>query len=154
LTTTGFAGKAVQKKNQRRKLMKDLDALLKAFADGLETMAEGIHAIAKKVDDLAKGEAPEKPTKAKPAAKRKAAAKKKTVASSRKAPKKAKSEDTKPQTAPDKVLEVIKGSGDGVNNQTIMKETGLNQKQVSSALLRLKKYGKIKSVKRGVHTAV
>jgi predicted Rossmann fold nucleotide-binding protein DprA/Smf involved in DNA uptake len=134
--------------------MKDLDALLKAVADGLEAMAEGIHSIAKKVDDLAKGEAPEKPVKAKPAAKKKAAVKKKTVAPSRKAPRKAKPERTRPQTAPDKALGVIMGSGDGVDNQTIMKETGLNQKQVSSALLRLKKYGKVKSVKRGVHTAV
>lgn len=128
--------------------MKDLDALLKAVADGLEAMAEGIHSIAKKVDELAKGQAPEKPTKAKPAAKKKA------VAPSRKAPKKAKHVGTKAQTAPDKVLEVIKGSSGGVDNQTIMKETGLNQKQVSSALLRLKKYGKVKSVKRGIHTAV
>ena len=128
--------------------MKDLDALLKAVADGLEAMAEGIHTIAKKVDELAKGEAPKKSTKAKPAAKKKA------VAPSRKAPKKAKPEGTKPQTAPDKVLEVIKGSSGGVDNQTIIKETGLNQKQVSSALLRLKKYGKVKSVKRGIHTAV
>ena len=134
--------------------MKDLDALLKAVADGLEAMADGIHAIAKKVDDLATVEAPEKPTKATPAAKKKAAVKKKTVAPSRKAPKKAKPKGTKAQTAPDRVLEAIKGSGNGVDNATISKETGLNQKQVSSALLRLKKYGKIKSVKRGIHTAV
>ena len=79
---------------------------------------------------------------------------KKTVAPSRKAPKKTKPEGSKAQTAPDKVFEVIKGSGNGVDNATISKETGLNQKQVSSALLRLKKDGKIKSVKRGVHTAV
>ena len=108
--------------------MKDLDALLKAVADGLEAMAEGIHSIAKKVDELAKGEAPEKPAK-----KAKPAAKKKAVAPSGKAPKKAKPEGTKAQTAPDKVLEVIKGSDDGVDNQTLIKETGLNQKQVSSA---------------------
>ena len=129
--------------------MKDLDALLKAVADGLETMAEGIHAIAKKVDDLAKGEAPEKPAKTKPAAKRKAAAKKKTVASSRKAPRKAKPESTKPQTAPDKVLEVIQKSGTGVDNATISKETGLNQKQVSSALIRLKKKARSSPSKEG-----
>ena len=134
--------------------MKDLDALLKAVADGLEAMAEGIHSIAKKVDELAKGEAPKKPAKAKPANKRKPAAKKKAVAPSGKAPKKTKPVGTKAQTAPDKVLEVIKGSNDGVDNQTIIRETGLNQKQLSSALLRLKKYGKVKSVKRGVHTAV
>ena len=128
--------------------MKDLDALLKAVADGLEAMAEGIHTIAKKVDELAKGEAPEKPTRAKPAVKKKAGTPPK------KAPKKDKHVGTKAQTAPDKVFDVIKGSSGGVDNQTITRETGLNQKQVSSALLRLKKYGKVKSLKRGVHTAV
>ena len=128
--------------------MKDLDAFLKAVAEGLEAMAEGIHIIAKKVDDLVKGQAPKKPAKAKPAAKKKA------VAPSGKKTKKTKPVGKKAQTAPDKVLEVIKGSNDGVDNQTIIRETGLNQKQVSSALLRLKKYGKIKSVKRGVHTAI
>jgi predicted Rossmann fold nucleotide-binding protein DprA/Smf involved in DNA uptake len=122
--------------------------LLKAVAEGLEAMAEGIHSIAGKVDDLAKDQIPKKLAKAKPSAKKKA------VAPSRKAPKKTKPVGTKAMTAPDKVLEVIKGSGDGVDNATISKETGLNQKQVSSALLRLKKYGKIKSVKRGVHTAI
>jgi predicted Rossmann fold nucleotide-binding protein DprA/Smf involved in DNA uptake len=128
--------------------MKDLDAFLKAVAEGLEAMAEGIHIIAKKVDDLVKGQAPKKPAKAKPAAKKKA------VAPLGKKTKKTKAVGTKAQTAPDKVLEVIKGSNNGVDNQTIIRETGLKQKQVSSALLRLKKYGKIKSVKRGVHTAI
>jgi len=128
--------------------MKDLDALLKAVADGLNAMAEGIHSIAKKVDELAKGQAPKKLAKAKPANRKKAGAPPK------KAPKKVKHLGTKTQTAPDKVLEVIRGSNDGVDNATISKETGLNQKQVSSALLRLKKYGKVKSVKRGIHTAV
>ena len=93
--------------------MKDLDALLKAVADGLETMAEGIHAIAKKVDDLAKGEAPEKPTKAKPAAKSKA------VAPSRKAPKKAKPEGTKARLPPIKSLSSSRGQGTGWTMQTI-----------------------------------
>ena len=41
-----------------------------------------------------------------------------------------------------------------MDNATISRETGLNQKQVSNALLKLKKEGKIKSVKRGVHTAI
>jgi predicted Rossmann fold nucleotide-binding protein DprA/Smf involved in DNA uptake len=109
--------------------------------------AKGIHSIAKKVDELAKGQAPKKPAQAKPANRKKAGA------TPKKAPKKVKHLGTKAQTAPDKVLEVIKGSNDGVDNATISKETGLNQKQVSSALMRLKKYGKVKSVKRGIHTA-
>jgi uncharacterized membrane protein len=126
--------------------MKDLDVLLKAVADGLEAMADGIHGIAKKVDGFAKAQAPKKPAKAKPAIKTKA------VTPSRKAAKKAKSQGTKPLPATDKVLAVIRGSKDGMDNATISKQTGLNQKQVSSALLRLKKYGKVKSVKRGIHT--
>jgi uncharacterized membrane protein len=72
----------------------------------------------------------------------------------KKATKKTKTQGTKAMPATDQVLEVIRKSGNGVNNVTISKHTGLNQKQVSSALLRLKKYGKVKSVKRGVHMAV
>ena len=128
--------------------MKELDALLKSIADGLEAMADGIHTIAKKVDELAKNQAPEKTAIAKPATE------KKVATPSRKSAKKTKPQGTKHLPATDKVLEAIKGSGDGMDNATISKETGLNQKQVSSALMRLKKYGKIKSVKRGVHTAI
>jgi predicted Rossmann fold nucleotide-binding protein DprA/Smf involved in DNA uptake len=135
-------------KTQRRKTMKDLDALLKAVADGLNAMAEGIHAIAKKVGELAKDQAPKK------VARTKTAIKKKTAAPVGTTKKKAKPQVTKPMPATDQVLAVIKGSGDGVDNAKISKETGLNQQQVSSALLRLKKYGKVKSIKRGVHTAV
>ena len=54
--------------------MKELEALFKSIADGLEAMAEGIHAIAKKVDDLAEGQAPEKSAKAKVSTKKKAGA--------------------------------------------------------------------------------
>ncbi len=78
----------------------------------------------------------------------------KTETPQKKATKKAKPQAPKAKPATDQVLEVIKKSKTGVDNVTISKQTGLNQIQVSSALLRLKKYGKIKSVKRGVHTAV
>ncbi len=78
----------------------------------------------------------------------------KTEAPRKKATKKTKAHGAKTIPATDKVLGVIQKSKTGVDNETISKETGLNQKQVSSALLRLKKYGKIKSVKRGTHKAV
>jgi predicted Rossmann fold nucleotide-binding protein DprA/Smf involved in DNA uptake len=77
----------------------------------------------------------------------------KTETPQKKATKKAKPQASKAMHATDQVLEVIRKSKSGMDNVTIAKQTGLNQKQVSSALLRLKKYGKIKSVKRGVHTA-
>ena len=77
----------------------------------------------------------------------------KTETPQKKATKKAKPQASKAKPATDQVLEVLQKSKTGVDNVTISKQTGLNQIQVSSALLRLKKYGKIKSVKRGVHTA-
>jgi predicted Rossmann fold nucleotide-binding protein DprA/Smf involved in DNA uptake len=127
--------------------MNPYDTWLKSIAIGLETMAKGIHSIAKTVYDMGSTQAPEEPAKAEPEPM-------KAETPPTAAPKKAKPTSTKSIPATDKVLKVIKGSKDGVDNQTIVKKTGLNQKQVSSALLRLKKYGKVKSVKRGVHTAV
>ena len=77
----------------------------------------------------------------------------KTETPPKKAKKKAKTHGVKTMPATDQVLEVIQKSKTGVDNVTISKQTGLNQTQVSSALLRLKKHGKITSVRRGVHTA-
>ena len=78
----------------------------------------------------------------------------KTETPQKKVTKKTKTQGAKAMPATDQVLEVIQKSKTGVDNVTISKQTILNQKQVSSALFRLKKYGKIKAVKRGVHTAV
>ena len=77
----------------------------------------------------------------------------KTETPQKRATKKTKPQASKAMPATDQVLEVIQKSKTGVDNVTISKQTGLNQKQVSSALMRLKKYGKVKSIKRGVHTA-
>ncbi len=128
--------------------MKDLNEFYKAIADGLGAMAEGLQNLAKRVDDLTKEKTLKK------AGKTKTATRKKATVSSPRSTNKVKPQSSKSLPATDQVLAVIKGSGDGVDNAKISKETGLNQTQVSSALLRLKKAGKIKSVKRGVHSAV
>jgi predicted Rossmann fold nucleotide-binding protein DprA/Smf involved in DNA uptake len=127
--------------------MNQFDEWLRSIAAGLNAMAEGIQSIAKMFDEMADAKTPEKPLKVKPEPQ-------KTVASSKPAPEKPDPRKARPAAATEKVLRVIADSKTGLDNATISKKTGLNQKQVSSALLRLKKYGKIKSVKRGVHTAV
>ena len=128
--------------------MKEIDVLLKSVAEGLKAMAEGIHAIAKKVDELAKDQTSEKRPKSKPTAKRQ------PRKSSKKAAAKAKTPGQRPLPAAEKVLKVIQGSTDGVDAATISAETGLDKKQVSNVVFRLKKAGKVKSVKRGVYTAI
>ena len=131
----------------RRITMNPYDTWLKSIAIGLETMAKGINSIAKTIYDMANAQASEEPAEAEPKTM-------KTETPPSTATKKAKPQSTKTMPATDQVLEVIQKSKTGVDNVTISKQTGLNQKQVSSALLRLKKYGKVKSVKRGIHTAV
>ena len=127
--------------------MNPYDTWLKSIAIGLETMAKGINSIAEAIYEMTNAQASEEPAEAeqKPM---KAETPPITVTE------KAKPQGTKATPATDQALEVIQKSKTGVDNVTISKQTGLNQKQVSSALLRLKKYGKIKSVRRGVHTAV
>jgi predicted Rossmann fold nucleotide-binding protein DprA/Smf involved in DNA uptake len=125
--------------------MKEFEVWLKSIATGLKTMAHGIHTIANMLNDMAKAQTPEKTEKAKPTPERKS----KPVSS--KVTKKAKPMGPKPTPAIKIVLSVIKRSKDGVDNETISKKTGLKKNQVSNALSQLKKTGKIKSVKRGVH---
>lgn len=126
--------------------MKEFEVLLKTVADGLEAMADGIHVIAKKVVAIAETQAQEKPSKIKKATRRRKA---KPV--SKKVTKKSKIKGTRPLPATEKVLKVIKKSKAGVDNVTIAKKTGLDRKQVANALSQLKKTGKVKSVKKGVH---
>ena len=52
------------------------------------------------------------------------------------------------------VFETIKSSSEGVKNSAIIEQTGLTQKQIYNALVRLKKQGKIKTLGRGIYSAV
>ncbi len=126
--------------------MKEFDVLLKTVADGLEAMADGIHVLAKKVVAIAETQAREKPSKIK-----KATRTRKVKPVSKKVTKKSKIKGTRPVPATEKVLKVIKKSKAGVDNVSIAKKTGLDRKQVANALSQLKKTGKVKSVKKGVH---
>ena len=126
--------------------MKEFEVLLKTVADGLEAMADGIHVIAKKVVAIAETQAQEKPSKIK-----KATRTRKAKPVSKKVTKKSKIKGTRPLPATEKVLKVIKKSKAGMDNVTIAKKTGLDRKQVANALSQLKKTGKVKSVKKGVH---
>ena len=126
--------------------MKDVQRLLSIMSDGLKTLAQGVEALAKKVDNIAKTHADVKPAKKKPATD---AAK--SSASKESAPKPASKKKVKPMTAVETVFNVISKSKNGVNTATIMEETGYNRKQIANHILKLKRQGKVKSVKRGVY---
>ena len=136
--------------------MKAMDVWLKSVAISLNSLAEAIQTIAKTVDDMSKFQAPEpsateetetqKTKKPTPRTKLKPAP--------QKAMKKAGPKGKMSIPATEKVLRIIKQSSKGMNNETIAKKSGLGRKQVTNALSQLKKTGKIKSIKRGVHKAI
>ena len=156
--------------------MEDLKKVFGTLADGLKSIASGIEALAEKINDLSAAKSPpkKKPAKkSKPAAKAKAKPKtaaktkkkpaKKTVAKkatkkpSKKAAPKAKAKPTPKKqgdtTSIANVLALIQKSGGSITSAALLKKTGYNQKKLSNILYKLKKQGKIKSVKRGVYSA-
>ena len=120
--------------------MKEMDVFLKTVVDGMKVMAQGIEALAEKLDTIAKSRSDETPkTVAKKAAKKAPA--KKTVAK-------------KQATAVDTVLGIINRSKKGVDTDTLVKKTGYDKKKVANLVYKLKKQGKIKSEEKGVYLKV
>ena len=129
--------------------MKEFDVALKAVADGLRTIAQGMGKIAEKLEESTPKTQPKakrKParkTKTKPAPKAKAAAR-----PTKKPAKKA----AKKTTAADTVLAIITRSKKGVDSVTLSKKTGYDKKKLANIVFKLRKMGKVKSVGRGVYT--
>ncbi|CAB1061725.1 hypothetical protein D1BOALGB6SA_6500 [Olavius sp. associated proteobacterium Delta 1] len=133
--------------------MKEVQKLLNLVSDGLKTLAQGVEAIAEKVEETTKtqsaGKAKSKkqsaPVKtAKPVSKKAKPAKKATPKVNRK-------KAAKPTSAVDTVLNLISRSKKGVNTAAIKAKTGYDQKKVSNLVYKLKKQGKIKAVQKGVY---
>ncbi|MBT8349844.1 MAG: hypothetical protein KJO26_01205 [Deltaproteobacteria bacterium] len=138
--------------------MKEYDVALKAFVDGLRSIAQGVEKLAEKLEESV----PKKQPKAKPVrkAKIKAAPKakavpkpkakpvRKTTAKSQKAPAK----KAVKATAADVVLSIVNRSKKGVSNATLVEKTGFDKKKVANIVFKLKKTGKIKNFIRGVYT--
>ena len=133
--------------------MKEVQSLLKMLSEGLKTLAQGVEAIAAKVDDTAKtksaGKAKSKPQPA-PAKKAKTGSKK-AKAAKKPAAKVVKKPAAQTTTAVDTVSNIISLATDGVNTAAIMAETGYDQKKVANIVYKLKKQGKIKAVQKGVY---
>jgi predicted Rossmann fold nucleotide-binding protein DprA/Smf involved in DNA uptake len=122
--------------------------LLKNIAADLKSMSKEINAIARQVG---------KDTK--PQAKTNAKTKRVKKMVQAKAPKKSTTQKTSPaakrsSSIVDSVLEVIRSAGDGISHVAILEKTGLAQRQVSNAVFKLKKQGKVKNVDRGVYAIV
>jgi hypothetical protein len=119
--------------------------LLKNIAADLKTISKEINAIATQVGKVTK-----------PQAKVTAKTKRVKKAVKAKTPKKSTAKKTSPSAKKsssivDSVHEVIRDAGDGIAHVAILEKTGFGQRQVSNAVFKLKKQGKVKNVARGVY---
>ncbi len=107
-------------------MTKKLEAAIKSIEKELKSLMVKLDRITKKA------------AKSKPA--------KKTVA--KKAPAK---KAAKGVTAYDQVIGIIKKNKKGVDNATLIKNTGFDAKKVANIIFKAKKRGAIKAVKKGVY---
>ena len=111
-------------------------------ANALKALRQQTEKLIRAVDRFEKEKAAKKKkAKAKPKAARKARAKKPTATKA------------KAETSTAQVVNIIKRSKKGVDIPTLIKKTGLSDKQVRNIIFRSSKQGKIKRAGRGVYVA-
>ena len=113
---------------------------LQSLSQSLSGLAKDLNKIAKRVEKMEPPPAP----KAKKAPAKKAAAKKPAAPKKKAAPVAAKTD-----TVLDQVFDVVRRSRNGATIAKLKDKTGLSARQLSNALYKLSKRGKIESVARG-----
>ena len=144
--------------------MKDVQKELLAISTALSSLVAKVEKMVETIETGSGTAAPAK--KAKPAKKKKAAAKKTKPAAktSKAAPKKRAAKKKAPAkqeaaadasgaqpTMLDNILTMISRSRNGITVERLKKRTGLEARQVSNALYKLTKKGKIETLSRGVY---
>lgn len=132
--------------------MKELETFLKTVGDGLKILAQGINAIADKIENFVdpRKEKDGKPQpEPKPADEHRAETSKKRTP--QKAVKKSVSEKNKRTAASDTVYEIIGSTKGPVDISVLVEKTGFEKKKIHNILYRLKKQGKVETVSKGLY---
>lgn len=119
---------------------------MKKLKDQLKTISSSLSSLSKQVEKIIKQVEKLQPKKAAVAPK-KTAAKKKVAA--KKAP--AKKAPAKSPTVIDSILNAIKKTKKGITIAQLKEKTEFNSKQLSNALYKLTKKGKIEATSRGLY---
>jgi predicted Rossmann fold nucleotide-binding protein DprA/Smf involved in DNA uptake len=120
--------------------MKKIKNQLKTIAKSLLSLSNKVEKIAERADALI-------PVKPAPAAKKTPAKK----AAAKKKPRAAKAAPAKQLTVLDSVFGAIESAQNGITVAALKKEMDLNAKQLSNALYKLTKKGKIEAKSRGIY---
>ena len=147
--------------------MKALKKELQSVAKVLKSLTTKTERMSKRIDKLAKAQAPKnakaraKPkgrpkakTKARTKARKKAKVRAKARPVKKKVARKAPARKEVKATGSDAVLKIIKKSTKGVGTAALKQKTGFKEKKIRDTIYRLKKQRKIKSVQKGFYVAI
>ena len=132
--------------------MRELETFFKTVGDGLRALAQGVNAIAEKLEGLADvrdGQRSKPGTKHKPDHEAKAETPKAKRAGER--AKKTTPQGKKGTAASDIVYEIFDSAKGPVDLAILVEKTGFEKKKLHNILYRLKSQGKVKSVSKGVY---
>ncbi len=127
--------------------MKEMETFVKAFGEGLRTLAQGVHAIADKLDSYVDPSGSNRDFEPEPAANDD-----NPPEAAEKTPDNTVSEEKPAITATAMVHEAIITATKPINMDELGEQTGFNTKKLNNIIYRLRKQNKIKSVSKGVYT--
>ena len=138
--------------------MKEMDEFLTIVVKGLRQMAKGVESMAKKVDtyastfakDKTETQAHTKP-KTRPFEESVTTPPADTAPSPEKGRKSAARKGKRPVTAIEEVFQIISEAENGATMKELTDQTGFDAKKVHNVIFKLKKQGRIQSIKRGVY---
>jgi len=128
--------------------MKELDTFVKTFGEGLRTLAQGVHAIADKLDSYA-GSSDDGDFETEFDAAADDNVQPETV---KETPDVAEPKEKPAVSATAVVYEKICAAGKSITMDQLGEETGFGRRKLSNILYQLRKQNKIKDVSEGVYT--
>ncbi len=127
--------------------MKEMETFVKAFGEGLRSLAQGVHAIADKLDSYVDSSGSDRDFEPEPAANDY-----NQPEAAEETPDNTVSQKKPAITATAVVHEAIITATKPIAMDELSEQTGFDTKKLNNIIYRLKKQNKIKSVSKGVYT--
>ncbi len=143
--------------------MKEFDIFIQSLSDGLKAFAKGVETVAGQLDDFVQSqqadeekqkEKPEEETPVTPLEKAAGSKEPEADPSEPVAPKPSpheEPEDTQTLSATETILQRILRARNGVDIETLVKETGYDRRKIYNIIYRLKKRNQVKNKSKGVY---
>ena len=127
--------------------MKEMEVFVKAFGEGLRTLAQGVHAIADKLDSFVESSAGDRDFEPEPVTDDDFSSE-----AAEEVPEPTAFQKEPAVNATEVVHETVVSAANPITMEELCDRTGFDRKKLNNILYRLRKQGKIKNVSKGVYT--